>query len=567
MPYTAAQLTQYFTSLSRGSAPDATTAAAINTAAQQNAAGAITDAQALAVIYNSGQIRATTDVAVATYAFFTGTTPSIAGIDYLVNNPGTGYNTSYYNGAGGTASSPGQGGFNIANRYYNAAMNLAGNPGSVGNANFVSQYGSLSLQQTIARAYDQIVGISAVGQTAADAAIAAITAAVPYFQALAAARTPAGASADIATKAIIAAYILEEGIKADVGVYSRALDQFNTALVMGNVVANASLLNTYGAGGSNFNPANGPLGNGQSFAATGSNAAVNSVGVAANGVATLSVGASPVITFTGDIALNTGQLIVSQAGAAANANDTITLRFTGQTIATAPSIIATGVENILVSAETVGSPPAGTTLSIDIQDPDLVNLTITGSESVTYSAPLYAFLDGTVSGGALRSVNAAGAGAPANIDVSSAGSANGGVTVTGSGSADMISVRNYATVTSGGGADAFMVYASNSVAAAGAATLADSQVGETVAFFGLKLTSFNATGGAPSSFAAGLDAAAQAGAGRASYFVFGGDTYIVADASSASVFQTGSDYMVKLAGVHNLAGSTINAQGALVLGG
>ena len=571
MPYTSAQLTQYFTTLSRGAQPDAATTATINATAQQNAAGALTDAQALAALFNSTQVRATEEVAVATYAFFTGSTPSLAGIDYLVNNPGSGYNTSYYNGQGGTASNP-VGGFNVANRYYNAAMNLAGNPGSVGNAAFVSQYGGLTLQQTVATAYNQIIGVSSVGQTAADAGIAAITAAIPYFQQLARERVVSGGSVDIATKAIIAAYILEEGNKADVGIYSRALDQFDTALVMGGVVTNSNLVTTYGNNGANFNPAVGPLGDGQTFnAPANAGAVITSAGVAANGVATLNIGAgpnAPIVTFTGDIAVNNGQLQIVQAGAATNTNDQLTLRFTGQAIATAPSIIAAGVESIVLSAELSAAAPSGTTLSIDIQDAALVSLTISGNESVVYSAPLYAFSDGTFSGGALRSVNAAGATAGANIDVSSAGSAAGGVTVNGSSAADTISVRSFATVTGAGGVDTFIAYAPTTAQQAAVSTILDSQAGETVGFFGLRVTAFNSvavTAGA--TFQASLDSAAAGGAGRASYFTFGGDTYIVGDASAAGSFQPGTDYVIKLAGVHNLAASSLTAQGAVVLGG
>ena len=129
MPYTASQLSSFYTTLTLGAQPDAATTAAINTAASQDAAGTITDAQAFgAISYMSPQVRGTTDVAVSTYALFTGVTPSQAGINYLVNNPGTGYNTAYYN-AGGTPASPGPGGFDIENRYYNAGHQPRGDGG------------------------------------------------------------------------------------------------------------------------------------------------------------------------------------------------------------------------------------------------------------------------------------------------------------------------------------------------------------------------------------------------------------------------------------------------------
>ena len=561
MPYTAAQLAQFYNNLTFGNPPSAATTAVFNNTAAANAAGTITDAQAFAAVnYMLPGVRATVDVAVATYALFTGATPSMAGINYLINNPGTGYNTAYYNGVGGSAAAPGPGGFNVENRYYNAAMNLAGTPGAVGYNAFVAQYGSLSVAQTIATAYNQIIGNASVGATAAASAVAAITASVPYFQQLAQARVQPGGNVDIATKAIIAAYILEEGIKADVGVYAKALDGFNFALANGTGVYNTNLLTSFGSGGTNFNSTIQPLSDGQNLNGTAATA-TTSVGVAANGVATLAVGASPTLTFTGDIAVNTGQLIIAQTGAATGANDSISLRFTGQTIATAPSIIAAGVESITLSAELGGPPPAGTTLSIDIQDPQLTTLTITGNESVVYSAPLYAFTDGTFSGGALRTVNAAGAGAAANIDVSSAAS----VTVTGSAQGDTLQFRNGATIAGGGGSDTFIVYAPTSVA--NVSSITDEQAGETLGFFGLRITSFNAQAVTAPTLQAGLDAAAAGGAGRASYFVFGGDTYVVADASAATTFQPGVDSVVRLVGLHNLAGSTVTAQGQIVSGG
>ncbi len=561
MPYTASQLAQFYNNLTFGNPPSAATTAVFNNAAAANASGAITDAQAFAAVnYMLPGVRATVDVAVATYALFTGATPTMAGINYLINNPGTGYNTSYYNGVGGSAAAPGPGGFNTENRYYNAAMNLAGNPGAVGNAAFVQTYGSLSLAQTVSTAYNQIIGVSAVGSTAAAAAIASITSALPYFQALAATRVVSGGSVDIATKAIILGYILEEGIKADVGVYAKALDGFNFALANGAGVYNTNLLTAFGAGGTNFNASIQPLSDGQNLNATGA-AATTSVGVAANGVATLAVGASPTLTFTGDIAVNNGQVIIAQAGAATGAADTVNLRFTGQNISAAPSVIAAGVETITVSAELSGPVVAGTTLSIDIQDPQLTTLTIAGNESVVYSAPLYAFADGTFSGGALRSVNASGATAAANIDVSSASL----VTVTGSALGDTLQFRSGATITGGGGNDTFIVYAPPTVG--GVSSITDEQAGETIGFFGLRITSFNAAPVTATTLQSGLDAAAAGGAGRASYFVFGGDTYLVADASAATAFQPGTDSFVRLVGVHNLATSTINAQGQIVSGG
>ena len=570
MPYTTAQLTQFYATLSGGAALDAMTSAAISTAASQNATGAITDLQAFQVVANSLQVRATSDVAVTTYALYTGATPSQAGVNYLVNNPGSGYNTNYYNGATGTAANPSAGGFNLENRYYNAALNLAATTGVAGNAAFVAQYGALSLAQTVATAYSQIIGTAAVGATAASAAITAITAQIPYFQAVAAARAPAGANQDIATKAVITAYILEEGVKADVGAYARALDSYNSAVALGTATFNTGLLTTYGVGGASFNPAFAPLTDGQTFAASSAgNASFATVGVAGNGVATVNAGANATIVLTGDVAANNGQLVVNVANAASTAGDVLNLTYSGQTIATAASVIAANVEVVNLNASAIASAPAGTALSLDLQDASLVTLNITGNERVIYSAPLYAFLDGSQTAGSLRTINASQAAAPVNIDISgtgsaSNGSASGGVTVLGTTGADTVAVRNYATVTGGGGADTIVVYAPTSLSSVSSVT--DDHAGVVVAFAGLPTLTFRGAALTTTSVQSGLDAAAAAGPGVVSWFQSGGDTYLVADNSATTTFQAGSDFVIRLVGLHNLAASTVSG-GAVVLGG
>ena len=576
MPYTASQLAQFYNNLTFGNPPSATTTAVFNSASSQDAAGTITDAQAFAAVnYMLTGVRSTVDVAVSTYALFTGATPTQAGINYLINNPGTGYNTSYYNGVGGSAAAPGPGGFDAENRYFNAAINLAGTTGAVGNAAFVQTYGSLSLAQTISTAYSQIIGVPAVGSTAAEAAITAISGSLPYFQTLGAQRVGVGSSVDITTKAIIVGYILEEAIKADVGTYAKALDGFNFALANGVAVFNTNLLASYGSGGTSFNPAAQPLNSGQTLTATG--ATITSVGVAANGFATLNVGSNATINLTGDIAVNNGQLFLSVANA--SAGSALSLNFTGQILAAPASIVATGVGTVNLSAQTASAtPPAGTVLSLDLQDPSLTTLNISGNERVAYSAPLYAFADSTMSTGALTTINASAATAPATLDVSSFtgvanNTASGGVTVTGTTGADTIMVRNFATVTGNGGNDTIMVSVAASLSSLSRVT--DDHAGVVVGFAGFKPASFNATAITATSVQNGLDQAAARGVGTISYFQVGGDTYLVADNSPASTFQfnpmdptqPGGDFALRLVGVHNLTTSALGAQGLLTLGG
>ena len=52
-----------------------------------------------------------------------------------------------------------------------------------------------------------------------------------------------------------------------------------------------------------------------------------------------------------------------------------------------------------------------------------------------------------------------------------------------------------------------------------------------------------------------------------SYFQAGGDTYLFEHVGTGSTYQAGTDEVIRLIGTHNLSGSTLNAQGALVLGG
>ena len=171
--------------------------------AQQDSNGALTDAQTLTNVLNLSRDK--TNVAVAAYEFFTGATPTLAGLSFLVHSNGVNPNdltSTYYKD------------FNTENRFYNFAINLAF--GSSGAANFASSYGSLTFHQAVVGAYENIVGTANVGATQAAAAIASIEASLPYFTALASQRA-AGFNQDLAVKAIMIGYILEEGIKADVG--------------------------------------------------------------------------------------------------------------------------------------------------------------------------------------------------------------------------------------------------------------------------------------------------------------------------------------------------------------
>jgi S-layer protein len=230
MPYTAAQLTQYYTNVNQGVAPDAATTLLFQAYAQQNAAGTLSDTATLQKALASTQTTSTTDVAVSTYNFFTGTTPTAAGLAYLVNST---TNTTDLNDANYAA-------FNQENRYYNFAINLA--VGGAGATAFAASYGTLTLAQTVQVAYEKIVGSANVTNSAA--AIADITSRIPFFTQVAAQRAP-GLNQDIAVKAVIIGYILNEGIKADVGTYAKAIDGFNASLANGTAIYGTDVTVTY----------------------------------------------------------------------------------------------------------------------------------------------------------------------------------------------------------------------------------------------------------------------------------------------------------------------------------
>ena len=91
----------------------------------------------------------TTSVATLSYQFFTGSTPSAAGLDYLLSSSGpnpNNLNSAYY------------GNFSTLNRYINFASNL-GNVGE-GAAAFQTAYGTLSLADATSKAYAAVFGVT-----------------------------------------------------------------------------------------------------------------------------------------------------------------------------------------------------------------------------------------------------------------------------------------------------------------------------------------------------------------------------------------------------------------------
>ena len=238
MSYSYDQLVQAYTALHVGKAPDSATADSLNMTASLSASGQVSDATVISNLVNGAD--STTAVAVLSYQFFTGKSPSAAGLTYLVNSA---TNTADLN-------DPYYSKFSLENRYINFAANLG--VAGEGATAFATKYGSMSYSDYVASIYQTIVGSSYATAAGIDpaAAIASIISRKDAILATAqsAGMIPANATAaqiDIALKAATAGYLMGEAIKADVGLYAAAADNFMIALAQGTAVYNTDITFTY----------------------------------------------------------------------------------------------------------------------------------------------------------------------------------------------------------------------------------------------------------------------------------------------------------------------------------
>ena len=160
----------------------------------------------------------TTGVAHDAYKFFTGTTPSRAGMTWLIDaadNPND-LTDGYYAR------------FTVENRYINFAVNL-GKVGE-GRASFEAKYGGLTFADAVAKAYGEIIGASEAQGAGVDvaAALRYIQGQEAYFRAL--------GGDDLGAKAAMAGYVLSVGTSFHVGKYYAALEDY----VVGAITAGAS---------------------------------------------------------------------------------------------------------------------------------------------------------------------------------------------------------------------------------------------------------------------------------------------------------------------------------------
>ena len=215
MAYQAAELTTFYQNANLGAAPSTATSLLLASLASQTQSGVLSDAAALSRIVDL--LDGTTAVAVQSYQFFTGSTPSAAGLAYLVN---LSTNANDLNDASGQYAP-----LSTENRYINFAINLGANTGSDGQAAFATNYGGLSFRDTVAVAYETIIGTAAATAAGIDynAAVTYLARAEneAYLRSFVAARAP-GVNVELAIRAAVIGQIMSAGATGNVGNYNAA---------------------------------------------------------------------------------------------------------------------------------------------------------------------------------------------------------------------------------------------------------------------------------------------------------------------------------------------------------
>lgn len=231
MAYTYEQLTKAYTAV-HGIEPTGEAASQLRLLTNAS----FTDTQRLSYILNSADT--STSVAVLSYQFFTGKAPSAEGMDYLLKSGATNLNSETYAK------------FNLENRFMNFATNLALQ--GEGKAAFEASYGSMTYAQYVASIYESIIGkaqATAAGLNV-EQTIQSIIARQDLILLSARNNGVIGPNAtqaeiDLALKAATAAYLLAEGIKADVGVYAGATNNFMVGLATGKASYGTDILTTH----------------------------------------------------------------------------------------------------------------------------------------------------------------------------------------------------------------------------------------------------------------------------------------------------------------------------------
>lgn len=233
MAYTTQQLVDAYTNANLGKTPDAATTLAIDAYASGTTTGAYSDTQALANTLKL--VGNTTAVAIETYQFFTNHAPSAAGLSYLVNSTtnANDLNDAYYAK------------FSAENRFINFSINLATGAGE-GAAAFAASYGSVSYAQTVATAYDKIIGNSVAAAAGVDvaASVAFFSRAenITYLTNFVKANTTLTTAADIdlAVKAALIGEILNAAFQSGLGGYAGSTNAMIADLSDGSLSTDAA---------------------------------------------------------------------------------------------------------------------------------------------------------------------------------------------------------------------------------------------------------------------------------------------------------------------------------------
>ena len=197
-------------------------------------AGQLTSADAQTALYKI--VDGTTSVAELAYAFFTGKTPTAAGLNYLVHSAAnaTDLNDAYYLK------------FSTENRYINFAAAL-GRFGD-GTSGYHAAYDSLTLRDAAAKAYQAIFGATA-GSDKLDALLNSLvpdglggTETRAQYFAQYGTDGPNGAG----TKSAMIGWLLAESIKSGFGAYAVAEQHFLADLAHGTAQFNVDLVAVYG---------------------------------------------------------------------------------------------------------------------------------------------------------------------------------------------------------------------------------------------------------------------------------------------------------------------------------
>ncbi len=384
MAYTTAQLVTLYTNANLGKGPDAATTLTLDAYASQTQTGGLTDATALTNTLKL--VNNTTAVAVETYQFFTGHAPSAAGLAYLVNST---TNTADLNDAYFAK-------FGQENRFINFSINLATGSGE-GAAAFAASYTGVSYAQTVATAYDKIIGNEAAKAAGVDvsASVAFFSrqANIDYLTAFVKANTNLTSATDIdlAVKAALIGEILNAATVSGIGGYAKS-----TAALIADL--SDGTLSTDNAAGVNILTA---YPNTQPSVTTALTASIDAfVGTSANDTINGIVGGG-VSTLTAADSIDGG------AG-----NDTLNIVDIGGGFTTAiPGLKITNVETVNVTSvagATIDSTPWNGVVTLNTNTAGATSVTANNTTAVVSSVTSQAATAVAANGGASLSLTTAG---------------------------------------------------------------------------------------------------------------------------------------------------------------